>query len=66
MLDLQSLEKLNEDSKELNTMLQEINGLLDAKCCSMEGMRDVTERISKSFELYRTLVEELEGEGELR
>jgi hypothetical protein len=62
MLDLQTLERLSEDSKELNTRLREINILLDEQCGSIDGMRDVTERISKSFELYRALVEELEKE----
>lgn len=66
MLDLQALEKLNDDSKELNVMLQEINSLLDTKCSSIEGMKDVTERISKSFGLYQALIEELEEEGEFR
>lgn len=63
MLDLQTLERLNEDSKELNTRLREINNLLDEQCTSIEGMKDVTERISKAFELYRALVEELDNES---
>lgn len=64
MLDLQTLERLNEDSKELNMRLKEINSLLDGQCSSIEGMKDVAERINKSFGLYRALVEELEKECE--
>lgn len=62
-MEIETLRKLQVDSKELVGILKEINAQLDQQTNTFEGMLDITKRISGSFKLYRTLVRELEIVG---
>jgi len=62
-MEIETLKKLQVDSKELVGILKEINAQLDQQTNTFEGMLDITKRISGSFKLYRTLVKELETIG---
>lgn len=58
-LSLEGLRKLRDDSARLNAEIEQINILLDGCQEGMEGMADVSGRMSRVFALYRELVSEL-------
>lgn len=59
MTTLQALRQLNEDTMALNERLKAIVAQIDDNHSSLSGMRDVSLRIRKAFELYASLVSEL-------
>jgi len=61
LLSLQNLKQLNRDAVELNEKLKEIISELDEQSANLAGMRDISLRIHKAFELYRRLVNEAKG-----
>lgn len=62
MLALHTLKQLNEDAAALNEKLKEIVAQMDDQCTSLDGMRDISLRIRKVFELYRSLVNDMKTE----
>lgn len=58
MLSLDVLKKLKEDSIELNRQLKEIIASVDEQSFSMDESRNITLRVRKTFELYRSLLAE--------
>jgi hypothetical protein len=60
MLDIESLKKLKENSIEVNKYLQDINKQIDSYSSDIEGMTDITQRVKKAFNLYKTLVNDME------
>lgn len=59
MVSLEALKQLRDDSVRLNMNLKEITDLLDEQGQNLEGMQDISSRIKKAFELYRSLVHEM-------
>lgn len=62
MFEIKAMEKLKEDSLEVNKCLKEINCLLDDQMTNVDGMCDISQRIKKAFSLYKTLVADMEDQ----
>ena len=63
MFDLQTLQKLKDDSLELNRILKELTIVFDDQMTNIEGMCDISQRVNKTFTLYKTLILELEEQS---
>lgn len=60
MFSIEVLKQLKNDTITLNQKLKEIVLLVDDQSISTEGMKDISLRIKRAFDLYRSLVNELQ------
>lgn len=59
MISLSTLKSLKNDSIVLNKKLKEILEMTEEHNLNLDGIRDISLRIRKAFELYKSLVDEL-------
>lgn len=63
---IETLKELSKDTVELNKKLKNILVEIDNQNLNLAGMRDVSIRIRKSFELYKSLVNELNSKDQFK
>jgi len=61
MINLRTLEQLNQNASKLNTQIVEINSILDTVKEDIAGMVDISARMASVFTLYASMVAEIES-----